>query len=87
MEKETYIQEILNSSNGITKVNPKDDLFSKIEQRIQENKIVPLRKIWLVAASIVILVSINLSLLSNQNSKKEINTALGLSLNKSNQIY
>ena len=35
MERENFINEILNSVEGIVKVKPKEALFQKIEQRIQ----------------------------------------------------
>ena len=89
MEKNNWIENILNSTNGIIPVAPSDDLFSKIQQRIQQNHKVSLKTVWLVAASIAVLVFINFALLSN-NVKEKKNTAtvyLEQTLNKSNQLY
>ena len=87
MEKEIFINEILNSTNGITKVAPSDSVFQNIEQRIQ-GKVVPMKTLWLVAASIVILVSINISLLmNNQTTNDEATTVLAANITKSNQLY
>ena len=89
MERNNWIENILNSANGIIPVAPSDDLFSKIQQRIQQNNTVQSKTVWLVAASISVLVSINFALLSNEVKEKE-NTAtvyLENTLNKSNQLY
>lgn len=87
MEKEIFINEILNSTNGITKVAPSDAVFQNIEQRIQ-GKVVPMKTLWLVAASIVILVTINISLLiKSQTANDEATTVLATNITKSNQLY
>jgi uncharacterized membrane protein YvbJ len=88
MEKENWIQNVLNSTNGISSVEPADDLFSKIQHRIHNEK-VPSKTIWLVAASIAVLVMLNITAItSKSNSKKEATTAyLEMTVNKSNQLY
>ena len=89
MEKEIFINEILNSTEGKTKANPNANLFYKIEQRIQEEKKVSLELIWLVAASIVVLLSINISVLVSQKTSFEVNYGnnIASNINKSNQLY
>lgn len=89
MEKEKYIETIINSTNGITKVAPSDDLFSKIEMKIQSTTNVSTSTLWLVAASIIVLVTINVSVIMKSNTKSEsqIETSLATTLNKSNQLY
>jgi hypothetical protein len=89
MEKENWIDNILNSTNGMTKVIPSDDVFSKIQQKInKQNKVSP-QTVWLVAASITVLVLLNLTLLKTK-TKESATTAtsyLDNTLNKSNQLY
>jgi hypothetical protein len=89
MEKENYIETILNSTNGITKVAPNADLFSKIELRIQSTNTVSTKTLWLVAASIVVLLTINVSVIMKTKTKSErqVVTTLASTLNKSNQLY
>lgn len=89
MEQENFIHDILNSTNGITKVDPSDDLFSRIEQRINEKSVVPMSTLWLVAASIVLLMSLNVFVLATKNtsSHKSSTTELESSIHKSNQLY
>ncbi len=88
MEKENFIEQILNSANGITLVQPNDDLFSKINNRVQEKLVIPMRMVGLVAASIALLIALNIILLSVKTSKTENSTAiLEQSISKSNQLY
>ncbi|MBL7887336.1 MAG: hypothetical protein JNJ52_11345 [Flavobacterium sp.] len=88
MEKETFIEQILNSTNGITPVQPSDDLFAKIKNRIHEKQVIPMRVVVMVAASIALLVSLNIILLSIKTSKNETTIAvLEQSINQSNQLY
>lgn len=88
MERNNWITTILNSTNGITPVTPNDDLFSKIQLRIQETKISS-KTLWLVAASIAVLVLLNVSIIASK-SKSETNSTtayLEMTVNKSNQLY
>jgi len=87
MERENFINEILNSVDGIAKVTPNEVLFQKIEQRIQETTVSP-RTLWLVAASIAALIALNLLLVSGKPSSGESEMAsLEHSINKNNQLY
>ena len=89
MEKDNYIETILNSTNGITKVSPSDDLFSRIELKIQSKNKVSDKTIWLVAASVTVLLTINISVIMKNKvtSKDKIEASLASTLNKSNQLY
>ena len=89
MEKDNYIETILNSANGITKVTPSDDLFSRIELKIQSTTKVSGKTIWLVAASVTVLLTINISVIMKNKvtSKDKIEASLASTLNKSNQLY
>lgn len=88
MEKEQFINEVLNSIDGITNVEPNDNLFSKIEQRIQEKSVVPMKTIWMVAASIIVLMSLNIVILTSKNKTNDTSISeLEKSIHKSNQLY
>ena len=89
MEKETWITTILNSTKGITPVAPSDDLFSKIQQRIQLESKVSSKTVWLVAASITVLVLLNISAITSKSksTKDSTTTYLEMTINKSNQLY
>ena len=87
MEREEFINTILKSVDGITKVTPSDSIFLKIEKEINSNS-VPTKTLWLVAASVVVLLSINLTLLSGKSNSNESElTNFESSINKSNQLY
>ena len=90
METENWINEILNSTNGITQVAPSGDLFSKIQQRIYLKKeTVSSKTVWLMAVSIVLLVTINIAAFQNNKTKTSDNSEriIAATLNKSNQLY
>lgn len=88
MEAEKFINDILNSTNGITKVSPNDELFPKIELRIQEKSVVPMKTIWLVAVSIVLLMSLNVIIIASKNKTQDSSISeLEKSIHKSNQLY
>ena len=88
MEKQNWIATILNSTNEITKVAPGDDLLLKIQLRIQQETKVSTKTLWLVAASIVILLMLNVTALnSKSNSKKDANAYLEMTVDKNNQLY
>lgn len=89
MERNNWISNILESTNGITPMVPSDDLFSKIQRRIQIQNKVSNKTVWLVAASIAVLVMLNFSvLISRTNESKTTTTAyFENTLNKSNQLY
>jgi len=53
MEANTWVEEIMASSNGITKVNPNELLFVKIQYKINEIQLnnTPKHWVWIAAAS------------------------------------
>ena len=87
MEKEDFINNILNSANGITKVMPNEIVFQKIEQRIVETNFFT-KSMWLVAASITFLLTLNVVMLnqSSKNIDSEI-SSIENTINKNNQLY
>jgi geranylgeranyl pyrophosphate synthase len=89
MEKENWIESILNSTNGMTAVIPSDVLFSKIQQRMRQQDKVSPKTLWLVAASIAFLVMLNFSALVFKSKEKisSTTTYLEMTVNKSNQLY
>ena len=89
MEKEQWIEKVINSTNGIKAVAPSDDLLSKIQQQLKQQETVSRKTIWFVAASIAVLFTINFTLLANTNKQKEKTATVYLenTLNQSNQLY
>jgi prophage maintenance system killer protein len=87
MERENWIQNVLNSTNGMTTVTPNADLLSRIQQKIKQQEKVSPKTVWLIAASIAVLVTINFALLSNKAKENTATVYLENTLNKSNQLY
>lgn len=89
MEKEPWIEKIMNSINGMASVTPDEELLARIQQKVKDPKNVPSATVWLVAASIVLLVMLNITLLHNTSKNKKKDTTLYLenTFNQSNQLY
>ena len=88
MEANNWTNDILNSSNGITKVTPDALLFSKIQNRISIQNTVSSQWIWIAAASFTILVSLNVKMLLSNTTKTIVPTeTIVSSVSNSNQLY
>ena len=89
MEKEQWIENILKSTNGITPVTPNASLFSKIHQKIRRQDTVSAKTVWLVAASIAVLVILNISTINSKSKRtKDTTTAyLEMTVDQNNQLY
>lgn len=88
MEQDKWIENVLNSTNGITKVTPNDLLFSKIEKKIQENNRNYRSTLWLVAASVTLFLSISIIVFQLSSfSKKEKISSFDEQFTINNQLY
>ena len=77
-QKENWIQETLNSIDNIKRADASEELYENIAQRLQrrETKIISLQSnlVWRVAASITILIGLNVFTLLSQHTKNENKT-------------
>lgn len=87
MEQDKFITEILDSSNGMTKVIPNDLLFSKIQNAIYKENYVSKKWIWVAAATFAILFSLNVIVLISKINSKIPTQTIASSISKSNQLY
>ena len=89
MERENWINEIIATTNQIEKVEPRDVLFAKIENQLKKQQTVNTRFLWLIAASILVLVSLNIKVILTeiQTVKQSQTTVLAASITDSNQFY
>lgn len=89
MEKENWINEIIDTTNQIVKVAPRDELFANIQNRLNTQKTIDIRWVWLVAASILVLVSMNIKLVlaEIESVKQSEATALAATIIDTNQFY
>ena len=74
-QREKWIQETLNSVDNIKRAEASEELYDNIMQRLQKRdvKIISLQSktVWRVAASIAILIGINVITLLSQRSGNE----------------
>jgi hypothetical protein len=88
MEKEQWIQTVLNSTNGMSAVTPNEDLLAKIQLKIKQQEKVAPTTVWWIAASIAVLVTLNVTLLQKAKTKDISKSSyLEHTLNQSNQLY
>lgn len=89
MEKENWINEILNSTEGRQQALPDAALFSRIELKIASQQWVSQKTVWLAAASIAVLVALNAIALDKCAPKVQTDevTTLAASIDHSNQLY
>ena len=88
MEKEQWIQTVMNSTNGISAVMPSDDLLANIQLKIKQQEKVAPTTVWWIAASIAVLVTLNVALLQKAKTRdNSTNSYLEHTLNQSNQLY
>lgn len=88
MEKENWIETILNSINGITQVEPSETLYLKIKHKIEQQQYASTPTVWLAAASIALLMMLNLAVIKAKTNQKETTEIYFEStLNQSNQLY
>ena len=87
MEKENWINEILDSADGLRKATPDTSLFSRIEARISEKEL-PTKTVWLAAASIAVLIFLNLAAIrGNAEKQREAKDGLFTLMQDTNQLY
>jgi hypothetical protein len=88
MESNNWIKNVIDSTNGITKVTPKDRVLLKIKQKIQENETIPTSWIWIAAASFLLLLSLNIKILIGNNEPKDSQSnETEISFVANNQLY
>lgn len=88
MEQDKWIENVLNSTNGIAKVAPNEALLHKIEKQIQENNRKSKNSLWLVAASITLFLSLSCIVFQLSSfSKKENVSSFDEQFSINNQLY
>ena len=88
MEKDQWIQTVMNSTNGISAVTPSDDLLAIIQLKIKQQEKVAPTTVWWIAASIAVLLTLNVALLQKAKTRDNSTSSyLEHTLNQSNQLY
>ncbi|MCB0700409.1 MAG: hypothetical protein H6551_12270 [Chitinophagales bacterium] len=67
-DKNSWVGDVMNSTEGMQKAMPPDGLFAKIESKLNSGvtyvKTVPMRTVFAVAASLALLISVNVYILN-----------------------
>ena len=88
MEKDQWIQTVMNSTNGISAVTPSGDLLARIQLKIKQQEKVTPTTVWWIAASIAVLLTLNVALLQKAKTRDNSTSSyLEHTLNQSNQLY
>ena len=88
MEKDQWIQTVMNSTNAISAVTPSDDLLARIQLKIKQQEKVTPTTVWWIAASIAVLLTLNVALLQKAKTRDNSTSSyLEHTLNQSNQLY
>jgi hypothetical protein len=88
MKAENWINEIMESTNGMEKVLPNQSLFDKIQNRINLETKFSFEWILITAASFALLIAINIKLLKSSATKSNTQTETVIStLSNTKQFY
>lgn len=87
MKKEDWINKIMESHEGIKKVNPPENLFPKINQRINQLKkdIIPFTWVKVAAALVITLTITEVIVLQQKNETKS--EAVNIISKTNNSLY
>ncbi len=72
--KNKYVEDILNSLDGMQRAEPGAGLYDKIEGRLSgkaATTIIPLRRVSFAAACVLLLIAVNIIFMSMQHTKKD----------------
>ncbi|MGK4567963.1 hypothetical protein [Flavobacterium sp. 3HN19-14] len=88
MEKQNWIEEVLNSTNGMRQATPDESLFLKVQNRIRNRETVPAKWLWTAAASFLLLLALNFTMLNSKIEKPEDAAGMIASgISRTNQLY
>lgn len=88
MEKKIFIETILNSATTNQKITPREDLLDVILRKIDKENTISSDLVWKYAASIAILICLNLAFIAtNQKTKENNKPVLENIIFEDNQLY
>jgi hypothetical protein len=89
MDKDKWIDEVLNSTQNISRVAPRESLVEAIQYKIRAEK-TDVKTVWMVAASVAILVMLNITAISfyqHSSSTERATAATDNPFSSNNQLY
>jgi hypothetical protein len=88
MDKQKWIEEVIDGGTRVRKLAPRDTLLEAIERRVAKVAEVPARKVWMAAASVVLLVALNFAAVKMLGSGSNDNSSASETpLYTNNQLY
>lgn len=88
--KDKWVDDILTSIDKIDRAQPRENLLDDILNELPQTKIIPLRKLYWVAAASVILVSLNIASIAtsdNNSSDNEFSDNRSICLTTDYSLY
>lgn len=74
MKKDKWVDEVINSIDGMEQAMPPSGLFAQIEQRVAKGvtyaRTIPMRTVMMAAASVALLAVLNIAMLTKAPAKK-----------------
>lgn len=70
MEREQWIDDVLNSVDNLNKLSPRESLLQDIRKKALGYNTVDAKTVWAVAATIVLLIALNLRLIVNNDERQ-----------------
>lgn len=71
MERDQWIDDVLNSADTLSKLSPRESLLQDIRKKALGNTTVDAKTVWAVAASIILLIALNLRVIVNSDQKPD----------------
>jgi hypothetical protein len=89
MDKDKWIEEVLNSTQNIRRVAPRESLLDAIQYKIRAEK-TDAKTVWMVAASVAVLVTLNVAAINfykQSGSVQELKAVTDNPFTSNNQLY
>lgn len=71
MEKEEWINEVLNSTRGLKKVSPPESLLHNIRKQAEDERVTESKTAWLVAASVIFIIALNVRVYFKDDAQQQ----------------
>ncbi|MFP9098451.1 hypothetical protein ACLI09_05295 [Flavobacterium sp. RHBU_24] len=73
MEKDKWIEDVLNSTQNMGRVTPRESLLEAIEHKARAEK-KDAKTVWMVAASVAVLLAVNVAVIGYYSQNYDIQT-------------
>ncbi|MEL1244399.1 hypothetical protein AAEO56_09020 [Flavobacterium sp. DGU11] len=88
MDKQKWIEEVIDNGTRVRKLAPRDSLLEAIERSVATLAEVPARKVWMAAASVAVLIALNFAAVKAAGSAGNEKTSTSETpLYTNNQLY